>query len=192
MFISFKKLTKSKSFLKILIISNFFIPFYNFNNQEILHAGLEFQWDESSSYKKLRWHQKNNRRKAKNKIYFFLRPSDRKTGFIKLNLKIPDNFSSAVKEKKISLCKARIGGFDSRTKCLKDIPSDIEINKEKTSLDIFPLTPLPSSKDTYAIVFKVSNPQRAGLYQFHSFGQSSGNVPVSYYLGSYTLKITGS
>ncbi len=48
---------------------------------------------------------------------------------------------------------------------------------------------MPSSKDVYAVVFKIVNPQKAGLYQFHSFGKSSGAIPVSIYLGSWTLRV---
>jgi len=186
-----KKIMGLKSIIKILFIAKVLTFFVNPSIQNTAIAGLEFQWDNNSEYRRLKWFQKSNRKKAKNTIYLFLRPSDRKTGFIKLNIKIPDNFKSSVKEEKISLCQAKIGGYQARTKCINNIPADIEFNKEKSSLDIFPLNPLPSSKDTYAVVFKVNNPMRAGLYQFHTFGQSSGQIPVSYYLGSYTLKIIG-
>ena len=90
---------------------------------------------------------------------------------------------------RVSICEVKIGGFEGRTKCLKDIPADIEINEDNSSLDIFPYSPIPSNKDSYAVVLKVFNPNKSGLYQFHSFGQYSGKTTVSSYLGSWTLVI---
>ena len=104
-------------------------------------------------------------------------------------MKIPKNFKSSLEEEKVSLCQVKIGGFDSRTKCIEDLPSDIELNEDKTTLDIYPLSPIPSNKESYAVVFKVFNPKRSGLYQFHSYGQFIGKNPVSSYLGSSTIVI---
>ena len=150
---------------------------------------IEFQWDTNSKYKKLKWFQTNSNKFAKNKIFFIYRPSDRKTGLLKLNIKVPKTFKSTLKTKNISLCKVNIGGFDSKTRCLENITSDIEINRETKNVEIYPISPLPYSKDSYAVVFKVTNPQKSGLYQFHSFGKSSGAIPVASYLGSWTIKI---
>ena len=102
---------------------------------------------------------------------------------------IPKKFKSTLKAEKITLCQVKIGGFDSRTKCIKNIPADIEINEDNTSLDIFPYSPIPANKDSYAIVFKLFNPRKNGLYQFHSYGQYIGENPVSSYLGSSTIVI---
>ena len=154
-------------------------------------AGLEFQWDQDSSFRRLKWFQKENKRKFRNTIYFFLRPSDRSTDLLKINLAIPKTFKSTLKNEKISFCKVRIGGFESRTKCLEDIPADIEINTDESglrSLDIYPYRPIPKSKDSYSIVFKIFNPKKSGLYQFHSFGQPKGKS-FSSYLGSWTIVI---
>ena len=107
---------------------------------------LEFQWDSSSDYKKLTWHQTNSEKKSRNKIFLFYRPSDRKSGILSINVKIPDNFKSNLKPKNISFCKVNIGGFDSKTKCLKKIPSDIEINKEDKKVEIFPISPVPANR----------------------------------------------
>jgi hypothetical protein len=104
-------------------------------------------------------------------------------------MKIPKNFKSSLKEERISLCQVRIGGFETRTKCIENIPVDIEINEDKTSLDIFPYSPIPLTKDSYAVVFKGFNPRKSGLYQFHFHGQYIGENPVSSYLGSSTIVI---
>jgi len=133
----------------------------NFYYLQDAKAGLEFQWDQDSGFRRLKWFQKENKRRFRNTIYFFLRPSDRRTDLLKINLAIPKTFKSTLKNEKISFCKVRIGGFENRTKCLEDIPADIEINTDESglrSLDIYPYSPIPSNKDSYAIVLKVFNP----------------------------------
>tara|TARA_B100001989_G_scaffold189303_1_gene138544 strand:- start:7 stop:585 length:579 start_codon:yes stop_codon:yes gene_type:complete len=167
----------------------FSVPF--FDGLQEAKAGIEFQWDQNSGYKKLRWHQKENKRRFRNTIYFFLKPSDRKTDLLKINLAIPKTFTSTLKNDKISFCKVRIGGFENRTKCLEDIPADIEIKTDESglrSLDIYPYSPISSNKESYAVVLKVFNPKKSGLFQFHSFGQPKGKS-ISTYLGSWTIVI---
>ena len=177
--------------LRIFIIPAILVSTPLLNNFKDVKAGLEFQWNQDSDFRRLKWFQKENKKKFRNTIYFFLRPSDRKTDLLKINLAIPKTFKSTLKNEKISFCKVKIGGFDSRTKCLEDIPADIEINTDESglrSLDIYPYSPIPSSKDSYAVVLKVSNPKKSGLYQFHSYGQPKGKS-FSSYLGSWTIVI---
>ena len=186
-----KKLALNFRILRFFLIPTilFSVPF--FTNIQDANAGLEFQWDQDDNFRRLKWFQKENRRRFRNKIYFFLRPSDRKTDLLKINLAIPKTFKSTLKNEKISFCKVRIGGFENRTKCLEDIPADIEINTDESglrSLDIYPYSPIPSNKNSYAIVLKVFNPKRSGLYQFHSYGQPKGKS-FSNYLGSWTIVI---
>ena len=136
-------------------------------------------------------HINKNTKRSKNTIYFFLRPSDRKAELIKLNLAIPKPFKSTLKKEKISFCKVNIGGFNSRTKCLETVPADIEINTDESSLrsiNIYPYSPIPNNKESYAIVLKVFNPNKSGLFQFHSYGQPKGKL-LSSYLGSSTIVI---
>ena len=174
--------------VKFLFFSSLLISIPVFNNVNV-KAGLEFQWDQDSGYRRLRWFQKNEGRRARNSIFFFLRPSDRKAELLKINMKLPKYFNSTLKEEKISLCKVLIGGYQARTKCLDDIPADVEISEDKKSIDIFPYTPIPSNKDSYAVVYKVYNPKKAGMFQFHSFGQYSGKKPALSYLGSWNIVI---
>ena len=186
-----KKLALNFKILRIFLIPTILFTIPLINKFEDAKAGLEFQWDQNSGYRRLNWFQKNNRRNFRNTIYFFLRPIDRKTDLIKINLVIPKTFKGTLNKEKISLCNVRIGGFDSRTKCLNNIPADIEIITDESSLrsvNIFPYSPIPSNKESYAIVLKVSNPTRSGLYQFHSYGQPKGES-VSTYLGSWTIRI---
>jgi len=186
-----KKIFLNFKILRFFIIPTILVSTPFFDNIQNAKAGLEFQWNQDSTYRRLKWFQKENRRKFRNSIYFFFRPSDRRTDLLKINLTIPKTFKSSLKNEKISFCKVKIGGFDSRTKCLEDIPADIEINTDESglrSLDIYPYSPIPSNKDSYAIVLKVFNPNRTGLYQFHSYGQPKGESSSSY-LGSWTIVI---
>ena len=186
------KLALNFKILRFFLIPAILVSTPFFNKLQDAKAGLEFQWDQDSGFRRLKWFQKENRRKFRNTIYFFLRPSDRRSDLLKIDLAIPKNFKTTLDKEKISLCKVKIGGFDSRTKCLEDLPADIEINTDESSLrslNIYPYSPIPSDKESYAIVLKkVINPKRSGLYQFHSYGQSKGKS-VSSYLGSWTIVI---
>ena len=186
------KLALNFKILRFILIPTILVLTPFFNKVQDTKAGLEFQWDQDSGYRRLKWFQKEDRRKFRNSIYFFLRPSDRRTDLLKINLAIPKSFKTTLDKEKISLCKVRIGGFESRTKCLEDIPADIEIINDESSLrslNIYPYSPIPTNKESYSIVFKkVINPKRSGLFQFHSYGQSKGKS-VSSYLGSWTIVI---
>ena len=186
-----KKLALNFKILKFFLIPSILVSIPFLDNIQDAKAGLEIQWDANSGYRRLKWFQKENKRKFRNTIYFFLRPNDRLTDLLKINLAIPKTFKSNLKIEKISFCKVRIGGFEDRTKCLENIPADLEINTEESglrSLNIYPYSPIPSNKDSYAIVLKVINPRRTGLYQFHSYGQPKGES-FSSYLGSWTIVI---
>ena len=186
-----KKLALNSKFLRFLLIPTILFSTPFLNNIQNAKAGLEFEWDQNSGHRRLKWLQKQNKKSFRNTIYFFLRPFDRKDDLLKINLAIPKSFKSTLKKEKISFCKVKIGGFESRTKCLEDIPADIEINTDESSLrslNIYPYSPIPSSKESYAIVLKVINPKKSGLFQFHSYGQPKGKS-MSSYLGSWTIVI---
>tara|TARA_S200000501_G_C20705374_1_gene691473 strand:+ start:396 stop:965 length:570 start_codon:yes stop_codon:yes gene_type:complete len=188
MYYKYKKIFNKSKIFNFLLLTPFLLSIPFLNNTEA-KAGLEFQWDQDSGYRRLKWFQKDGEKRARNTIFFFLRPSDRKASLLKITLNIPETFKSNLKEEKIRFCKVKIGGFDSRTKCIADVPADIKLNEDNTSLDIFPYSPIPSNKDSYAIVFNVFNPTRSGLYQFHSYGQYIGKNTASSYLGSSTIVI---
>ena len=186
-----RNLALNLKIFKFLLIPTFLFSTPFFNNIQDAKAGLEFQWDQDSGFKRLKWFQKEDKRRFRNTIYFFLRPSDRNSELLKITLAIPKSFKSTIKKDKINLCKVKIGGFEERTKCLEDIPADVEINTDESSLrsiDIYPYSPIPTNKESYAITLKVFNPKKSGLYQFHSYGQLKGNS-VSSYLGSWTIVI---
>ena len=186
-----KKLALNSRILRFFLIPAILVSIPFINHIQDVKAGLEFQWDQDSGYRRLKWFQKENKRRFRNTIYFFFRPSDRNSELLKVNLASPKGYKSNLYKEKISLCKVRIGGFQSRTKCLEDIPADIEINTDESSLrsiNIYPYSPIPLNKESYAIVLKANNPKRSGLYQFHSYGQPAGES-VSSYLGSWTIVI---
>ena len=171
MFKNSKKFALNFKIFRFLIIPAFLVSTPLLTNIQHVKAGLEFQWDQDSGHRKLKWFQKENKTRFRNTIYFFLRPTDRNADLLKINLAIPKTFKSTLKKEKISFCKVKIGGFDSRTRCLEDIPADIEINTNESSLrsiDIYPYSPIPSNKDnreSYAIVFKkIFNPKSCLLY----------------------------
>ena len=186
-----KKLNLNFKVLRFLLIPTILVSTPFFENIQGVKAGMEIQWDQNSGHRRLKWFQKENKKRFRNRIYFFLRPFDRNAELLKINVSIPKTFKVDLKKEKISFCKVRIGGFENRTKCLEDIPSDIEINTDESSLrsiNIYPYRPLPTNKDSYAIVLKVINPKKSGLYQFHSYGQPKGQSALSY-LGSWTIVI---
>tara|TARA_B000000557_G_scaffold112946_1_gene91525 strand:- start:473 stop:1051 length:579 start_codon:yes stop_codon:yes gene_type:complete len=186
-----KKLNLNFKILRFFLVPTILLSTPFINKIQNVKAGLEFQWDQDSGYRRLKWFQKENQRRFRNTIYFFLRPADRKTDLLKIDLAIPKTFKVNLEKEKISLCKVNIGGFESRTKCIEDIAADIEINTDESSsrtLNIYPYKPIPSNKESYAIVLKVFNPKKSGLYQFHSYGQPKGRS-VSSYLGSWTILI---
>ena len=47
-----------------------FTPF--FNNIQDAKAGLEFQWDQEDSFRRIKRFEKENRRKFRNRIYFLV------------------------------------------------------------------------------------------------------------------------
>ena len=186
-----KKLPLNFKILRSFLIPTILISTPFFSNIKEVKAGLEFQWDQNSGIRRLKWFQKENKRNFRNKIYFFLRPIDRNTELLRVNLAIPKTFKAKLNDEKIRFCNVRIGGFDSRTKCLEDIPADIEINTKESglrSIDIYPYKPIPTNKKSYAVVLKVNNPRKTGLYQFHLYGQPKGNTGLNY-LGSSTIVI---
>tara|TARA_B100000700_G_scaffold126076_1_gene141131 strand:+ start:1178 stop:1753 length:576 start_codon:yes stop_codon:yes gene_type:complete len=150
---------------------------------------FEYQWDPEPGYKRLKYYQSSSERLERATYYFFLRGKERKEGIIKLTIKVPDYFEAKIKPNKLSLCKVKVGGFTERTRCIKEIPSIIEVNDNQTSIDIFPEKPIPSNKDNYAIVMKIFNPRKRGMFQFQALSQQAGDIPISTYLGTWNVDI---
>ncbi len=152
-------------------------------------GGIQFQWDPDPDFQRLKAYQSSNKRMQRAFYWFFLRSRNRKTGILKLTIKVPDYFKANILEKNLNLCLAEIGGFASRTKCKADIPAIFEISENQAEIVVYPDKPIPVDKKTYAVVMKVKNPRRPAMFQFHGFAQSSGAVPMSSYIGTWSFDV---
>ena len=150
---------------------------------------FEYQWNPEPGYKKLKYYQSASKRLERSTYYFFLRGKERKDEIIKLTLKIPDYFEAKIKKEKLSICKVKVGGYTDRTRCLKNIPSKIQINDNQTSIAIFPEKPIPLNRDDYAVVMKIFNPRKRGMFQIKAISEKAGEIPISTYLGTWNVDI---
>ena len=132
--------------------------------------------------------QSSQRQRERAEYFFMLRPKDRKTAILKLSISVPKHFNARIRPKNLSLCKMKLGGMLSRSRCKEVIPAVIEVNEEQTAIEVFPDTPIPTG-DTYAVVMNVFNPTKSGMFQFNALAQAPGDVPVSGYLGSWSVDI---
>ena len=150
---------------------------------------FEYQWYPEEGYKKLRYLQSSSERLERATYYFFLRGRERKSDISKLTLRVPDYFEAKIKPEKLSLCKVKIGSYTSRTRCIEKVPSDIRINENQTKIDISPEKPIPLNKDSYAVVMKIFNPRKRGMFQFQAFSQKVGEIDISTYLGTWNIDV---
>ena len=150
---------------------------------------FEYQWFPEEGYKKLRYLQSSSERLERATYYFFLRGRERKADISKLTIKVPDYFEAKIKPEKLSLCKVNVGSYTSRTRCLETVPSEIKINDNQTAIDISPNKPIPLNKDSYAVVMKIFNPRKRGMFQFQAFSQNVGEIDISTYLGTWNIDV---
>ena len=150
---------------------------------------FEYQWYPEEGYKKLRYLQSSSERLERATYYFFLRGKERKADISKLTLRVPDYFEAKIKPEKLSLCRVNVGSYTSRTPCLENIPSEIKINENQTSIDISPEKAIPLNKDSYAVVMKIFNPRKRGMFQFQAFSQNVGEIDISTYLGTWNIDV---
>ena len=149
---------------------------------------LEFRWDSGTGYRKLYFVQSSQRRSDRSEYYFMLRKKDRKTAILKLSITVPSYFNARIRPEDLTLCKMKLGGMLSRSKCLEVLPAVFEVNKKQTAIEVFPDTPIPTG-GTYAVVMNVFNPSQGGMFQFNALAQAPGDIPVSGYLGSWIVDI---
>ena len=100
-----RQITFNLKILRLILIPTILVSTPFFSIIQDTKARLEFQWDQDSGFRRLKWFQKDNNIRFRNTIYFFLRPSDRKTDLLKINLAIPKNFKSTIKNKKLVFAK---------------------------------------------------------------------------------------
>ena len=61
-----KKLSFNFKILKFFLIPTILVSTPFFNNIQDAKAGLEFQWDANTGFRRLKWFQKENKRKFRN------------------------------------------------------------------------------------------------------------------------------
>ena len=153
-------------------------------------ALLEFRWEQDENYKKLYYFQSSNEKRDRSTYYLVMKPRNRKTGILKLTIDLPEHFDSTITPKKLKLCRIQIGGMLERTKCTETSPAVFEVSKDKkTKIEVFPNQPIPVDKNGYAVVMKIFNPSKAGMFQIDSVSQSPGDMPISKYIGSWNVDI---
>ena len=150
---------------------------------------FEYQWDPEPGYKRLNYYQSSSERLERSTYYFFLRGKERKEDIEKLTIAVPNYFEAKIKTKKLNLCKVKIGGYTERTRCLENIPSLIKVNDKQTLIEILPEKPIPNNKDNYAVVMKIFNPRKRGMFQFRALSQNSDEIPISTYLGTWNIDV---
>ncbi len=150
---------------------------------------FEYQWDPEPGYKRLKYYQSSSERLDRATYYFFLRGKERKDEITKLTLTVPNYFDAKIKQKNLSLCKVKVGGYTEKTRCINTLPAIIEVNNKQTSIEIYPEKPIPSGKDSYAVVMKIFNPRKRGMFQFQALAQSPDEIPISTYLGTWNIDI---
>ncbi len=150
---------------------------------------FEYQWDPEPGYIRLKYYQSSSERNERSTYYFFIRGKERKEDIEKLTIAVPDYFEAKIKTKKLNLCKVKVGGYTERTRCLENIPSLITINDKQTIIEILPEKPIPFNKDNYAVVMKIFNPRKRGMFQFKALAQNTGEIPISTYLGTWNIDV---
>ncbi len=161
------------------------------NKANKVHANpsmFEYRWDNNRNYKRLYYWQSSKEKRNRSTYLFVLRPTDRRTAILKLKITFPDYFDAKIKENKLALCNATLGGMLAKTKCTKKLPAIFEISKDQSFIEIFPKAPIPVD-GTYAIQMKIFNPNQAGMFQLNATAQSPGDLPISSYIGSWNIDI---
>ena len=150
---------------------------------------FEYQWDAEPGYKRLKYYQSSSETLERSTYYLFLRGRERQEDIKKLIIAVPDYFEAKIKPKKLSLCKVKVGGYTSRTRCLETIPSLVNVNKKQTVIEILPDKSIPLNKDNYAVVMKIFNPRNRGMFQFRAISQKGSDIPISTYLGTWNIDV---
>ncbi len=149
---------------------------------------FEHRWQDTGNYRKLYYHQGSKGKRDRSTYYLVMRAKDRKTAILKLSINFPKHFDSTITPKKFSLCKVALGGMLERTRCTERLPAIVEVSKDQTKVEVFPEQPIPTT-ESYALVMKIFNPTKSGMFQLNALGQSPGDMPISRYIGSWSIDI---
>ena len=66
-----KKLVFNSKIFRLFIIPAILFSSPLFYAPQDIKAGIEFQWNQNSGYRRLKWIQKQNKKRFRNTIYFF-------------------------------------------------------------------------------------------------------------------------
>ena len=84
-----------------LIIGSFTSTELIINKPVLANTGIDFMWDADPNYVKLKYLQSSNEKKERSTYHLFLRARDRKTGILKLTIKVPDYFDANIRPEKL-------------------------------------------------------------------------------------------
>ena len=56
-------------------------------------------------------------------------------------------------------------------------------------IEVVPEKAIPLNKDNYAVVMKIFNPRKRGMFQFQAFSQNVGEMDISTYLGTWNIDV---
>ena len=153
-------------------------------------ALLEYRWNPDDNYKKLFYYQSSHERRRRSTYYLVISSRNRKTEIQKLSINFPKHFDTSITPNQLKLCSVELGGMFSKTSCKETIPASFKVNFDKQkSIEVIPTQPIPINKKKYAITMKIFNPSKAGMFQINALAQSSGEKPVSRYVGSWNIDI---
>ena len=183
----------ASSTLTIALISTF-LTLEGANPPNVLSrtsALFEYRWDPDDNYKKLYYYQSSSGRRARSTYYLVMSSKSRKTEINKIRINFPKRFDSSITTNQLKLCGVEMGGMLSKTKCKKIVPATFKVGKfeKKTFIEIYPNQVLPRNNKKYAVVMKIFNPSKAGMFQMNAFTQAPGDKPVSSYIGSWNIDI---
>ena len=150
---------------------------------------FEHQWNPEPGFRRLKYYQSSSGRNERATYYLFLRGKERKKSIEKLLITVPDYFDAKIKTEKLSFCRVKVGGYTARTRCLEKVPSTFKVSDNQTFIEIFPEKAIPLNRDNYALVMKLFNPRRRGMFQLQAFSQKSGDIPISTYLGTWNIDV---
>ena len=187
---TFKIFNFSTIALSTVLLSTYFVSELSSSNNALSSPSFfEYRWDGPRNYRKLYYTQSSKDKRDRATYYLVMKAKDRRTGILKLSISIPDYFNTYITPRKLKLCKVSVGGMLERTRCVEDIPAIFEVSKKQTKIEVFPDQPIPASKDSYAVVMKIFNPDQPGMFQLNATGQSPGDMPISSYIGSWSIDI---
>ena len=155
---------------------------------ELKQKGGEFYiFDNYNNIVRLKSYQTEKKKKLKSTYFLFLRSFECDSPIKSLKFILPEKFKATLKKEKMTFCKANVGGFTSKSKCLNDVNTNIIISDDKKSIEIVPDELITLDDEDYALTIKLFNPVKKGNYPIQLIGEM--HTGEKYSIGWYNLKI---